>query len=224
MLNVARRRSGADGVAVAEGSSGAPKRTSSSEMRASPMSRSRCLGSFCRQRCNSTRTRSGVAAGSSVQSGSARSTVASVSVTDSPRNAIWPVSISYSTHPNAQMSARRSTGLPFACSGDMYAAVPSRTPACVAIRLIVGEVKMSIDAASPSIAFAKPKSRTFTASSLVTFTFAGFRSRCTIPRSCAYSSASVICFAIRSASSIGIGPDLIRSPSVGPSTNSITNA
>ena len=41
------------------------------------------------------------------------------------------------------MSARRSTGLPFACSGDMYAAVPRITPACVAMRLIVGELAMS---------------------------------------------------------------------------------
>ena len=30
--------------------------------------------------------------------------------------------------PNAQMSARLSTGLPFACSGAMYAAVPRITP------------------------------------------------------------------------------------------------
>ncbi len=35
-----------------------------------------------------------------------------VSVTSSPGNARWPVSISYSTAPNAQMSARRSTGRP----------------------------------------------------------------------------------------------------------------
>ena len=45
-----------------------------------------------------------------------------------------------------------------------------------------------------------------------------------IPRSCAYSSASAICLAIGNASSIGIGPCLIRSASVGPSTSSITRA
>jgi len=76
----------------------------------------------------------------------------------------------------------------------------------------------------PTIAFASPKSRTFTASLLFTFTFAGFRSRWMIPRSCAYSSASQICFAIGNASAIEIGPDWMPSASVGPSTNSMTSA
>jgi len=48
-------------------------------------------------------------------------------------------SISYSTAPNAQMSARRSTDLPRACSGDMHAAVPRITPATVACAVSVGE-------------------------------------------------------------------------------------
>ncbi len=39
-----------------------------------------------------------------------------------------PVSISNNTAPNAQISARLSTGFPRACSGDMYAAVPMITP------------------------------------------------------------------------------------------------
>ncbi len=38
-----------------------------------------------------------------------------------PRNAVRPVSISYSTQPNAQMSVRLSTVCPRACSGLMYA-------------------------------------------------------------------------------------------------------
>jgi hypothetical protein len=42
-----------------------------------------------------------------------------------------PVSNSNSTTPKAQISARSSTGLPRACSGDMYAAVPRIMPACV---------------------------------------------------------------------------------------------
>ena len=50
------------------------------------------------------------------------------------REAGTPVSISYSTHPNAQMSVRWSTGRPRACSGDMYAAVPRIMPACVSRR------------------------------------------------------------------------------------------
>ena len=42
-----------------------------------------------------------------------------VSETVSPSNAPRPVSISYSTQPNAQTSLRLSTGFPRACSGLM---------------------------------------------------------------------------------------------------------
>ena len=35
------------------------------------------------------------------------------------RNAGRPANISYSTHPNANISARRSAECPLACSGDM---------------------------------------------------------------------------------------------------------
>ena len=44
------------------------------------------------------------------------------------RMRVCPVSISYSTQPNAQMSLRLSAGPPFACSGAMYAAVPRIMP------------------------------------------------------------------------------------------------
>ena len=44
-------------------------------------------------------------------------------------NASRPVSISNSTQPNAQMSARLSTDCPRACSGLMYGAVPRINPA-----------------------------------------------------------------------------------------------
>jgi hypothetical protein len=87
--------------------------------RMSPMACTRCLGSFCRQRLRYPRSAGDSIAGSLVQSGSRSMTRASVSETLSPSNARVPVSISYSTQPNAQMSARRSTGLPRACSGLM---------------------------------------------------------------------------------------------------------
>ena len=61
-----------------------------------------------------------------------------------------------------------------------------------------------------SIAFASPKSSTFTVPSGRTLMFAGFRSRWMIPCSCAASSASAICFAIGSASSSGIDPCAMR--------------
>ncbi len=54
--------------------------------------------------------------------------------------------------------------------------------------------------------------------------FAGFRSRWTMPCSCAASSASAICLAIGSASSSGIGPRAIRCERSSPSTSSITSA
>ena len=97
------------------------------------------------------------------------------------------------------MSARVSAVLPFACSGLMYAAVPRimPTPVVIAGVVIVGDCDAFGDAApAGSIAFANPKSSTFTVPSARTFTFAGFRSRWMMPRSCASSSASTICFAI----------------------------
>jgi len=42
-----------------------------------------------------------------------------ISVIESPPKGRRPLSISKSTTPNAQMSARLSTPLPFACSGAM---------------------------------------------------------------------------------------------------------
>ena len=61
-------------------------------------------------------------------------------MTSSPSKARFPESISKSTHPNAKISVRRSTARPFACSGDIYAAVPRMTPAFVAAMLArVGE-------------------------------------------------------------------------------------
>ena len=57
-------------------------------------------------------------------------------------------------------------------------------------------VSVGASAASGSVALARPKSSTFTVPSSRTLMFAGFRSRCTMPRSCAASSASAICFAI----------------------------
>ena len=71
----------------------------------------------------------------------------------------------------------------------------------------VGEfIACARDAPAGSIAFASPKSSTLTVPSGRTLMFAGFRSRWTIPCSCAASSASAICLAIGSASASGIGP------------------
>ena len=73
----------------------------------------------------------GVAAGSALQSGSRSRTAAIVSDTVALANARRPASISYNTHPKDQMSVRRSVACPRACSGLMYAAVPSTSPCFV---------------------------------------------------------------------------------------------
>ena len=67
---------------------------------------------------------------------------------------------------------------------------------------------------SPTTAFARPKSRTFTLPSGVSLTLAGLRSRWTMPLSCASARASAICFAIARLSSIGIRPRFNRSREV----------
>ena len=61
------------------------------------------------------------------------------------------------------MSARRSTALPRACSGAMYAAVPRIVPSSVPA-VSVGDSAGSLEAGSAcgASAFARPKSRTFT--------------------------------------------------------------
>ncbi len=64
---------------------------------------------------------------------------------------------------------------------------------------VVGDVDDPLDAARRSCApkaLARPKSRTLTLPSGVILMFAGFRSRCTIPLSCAASSASASCRAM----------------------------
>ena len=65
--------------------------------------------------------------------------------------------------------------------------------------------------------FASPKSSTLTSPPGVIFTLAGFKSRWTMPFSCAASSAAAICPAMRRASSNGSGPFGDE-----PSTSSIT--
>ena len=64
-----------------------------------------------------------------------------VSETVSPENGRRPQSISKSTHPNAQMSVRLSTGRPRACSGLMYAAVPRINPASVPCMVTRREIR-----------------------------------------------------------------------------------
>ncbi len=140
---------------------------------------------------------------------------ASVPIAESARKGIRPASISYTIVPRLNRSLRASTASPDACSGDIYGAVPTIAPT-----LVSGVVVSDVDAAAP-VAFARPKSTTFTRSAAGIMMFDGFRSRCTIDARCATISASATCAASRSARSAGRGPEAIRSASVPPSTNSM---
>ena len=104
-----------DGVALSGSASGAA--ASSISNVATAISGKRRLRSFSRQRLRSRRIEAGVEAGSVRQSGSARTTAARTSVVVAPPNAHFPVSISKSMPPKAQMSARLSTMAPPAGSG-----------------------------------------------------------------------------------------------------------
>src|SRR5437764_13783508 len=58
-------------------------------------------------------------------------TPAIIDIAFCPRKARLPVTISYSNVPNEKISERGSTRLPWACSGDIYAAVPNTCPGLV---------------------------------------------------------------------------------------------
>ena len=129
-----------------------------------------------------------------------------------PTNGGCPVSSSYASTPNAYTSARWSmAGSAVACSGDMYAGVPSATPNDVR-----PPWSALLDAES---AFATPKSVTI-ALPPESNTLSGLMSRCTIPRSCAYANAATISRRIRIASLTGNSPCRARrARSDSPSTN-----
>ena len=96
------------------------------------------------------------------------------------------------------------------------------SPAAVPVWARVGDCDRSAeDAPGPSQALARPKSRTLTLPSGVSLMLPGFRSRWTMPFSCAPSRASATCFAMAIASSTGIGPRFSRSARSSPSTSSI---
>ena len=97
----------------------------------------------------------------------------------SPRKGSEPVAISYSTAPKENRSVRASSSFPRACSGDMYATVPTAVPGLV--RCSSGTSVVSVEAAEldPGVtdfggaaSFAKPKSRFFPCPRLVTNRFA----------------------------------------------------
>ncbi len=114
-----------------------------------------------------------------------------------------PVSARQNITPTAQMSEAWSTSSAPHCSGDMYGSVPTREPLPENVTYVASASTASISLVSATGAairsrsaptgeskhFATPKSRTFTEPRSVTKMFEGLRSRCTMPCSCARSSA-----------------------------------
>ena len=75
-----------------------------------------------------------------------------------PSNAGAPVSISYSTAPNAKMSVRASASCPSSCSGAMYWNVPRIVPCAVRFGGVVGSIDRPLAATTGAALFARPKS------------------------------------------------------------------
>lgn len=116
----------------------------------------------------STSSNSGATSGRSVRTGAgiAVNTAWVMARAFVPWNGGAPASISYVTTPRDQTSERASTASPAACSGDMYAAVPTVSPAAV-----------SCVAVLPVSTLAIPKSRTLACPLFVRMTLDGLRSR-----------------------------------------------
>jgi hypothetical protein len=110
--------------------------------------------------------------------GARLSSASKITAVLSPRNGSVPVAISYNTVPNEKMSERASSSRARACSGDMYATVPSVLPGLVRCS---GETPKSsvteISADAAVSVFANPKSSIFTTPRLVMKMFAGLMSR-----------------------------------------------
>ena len=108
--------------------------------------------------------------------------IASIAV--SPRNAREPESISYKTAPKAKTSdAVIGRQAPDLLRRHVARLSRARRRACIWRRGREHAERRGPD--SSCVSFARPKSRIFTRPSLVMKTFSGFRSRCTMPFSCA---------------------------------------
>src|SRR5438477_865320 len=96
----------------------------------------------------------------------------------------------------------------------MYSTVPMSVPDWVLSLL-------SAPGTPAAASLARPKSSTFMYPSRETITFAGLRSRCAIPASCALASAAAICVPSSRPSVIATRPARSRERNVSPSTSSI---
>ena len=149
--------------------------TSSSQCRASPMSRSRSRGSFSSIVCQTTQTcrrccRPLVRLGSRLRRPRSYPTTSRLECAISGEHLVKDATERPDVRPLVQRPPR-------ACSGLMYAAVPTIIPVPVrpAARVTVSAGSAALE--SSASAFARPKSSTFAMPSGVILMLAGFRSR-----------------------------------------------
>jgi hypothetical protein len=98
-------------------------------------------------------------------------------------------------HSEREQVGSASSSLARTCSGDMYAIVPTATPALVrdSSKVEAFAYRVRVGFGLDRKTLASPKSRTFACPRLVTKMFAGLMSRCTMPLAvCAASSASAM--------------------------------
>ncbi len=140
----------------------------SSASRISPASANRSSGSRVSARFTMATSPSGTSGECSASDGiGPTASVWSVTMSFTRGKRCRAASISHKQTPADQMSARRSTSPPTACSGEMYPNLPLITPLSVFARRVA--------------AFAIPKSSKRTLPSQDSRMFAGLTSRCTMP-------------------------------------------
>ncbi len=183
-------------------------RASSSALRKASASAGRRSGSFCSAQATIWSSSSGAAGLSSRTEGASSATcLSAIETAASAWKGTCPVSSSKRITPIEYRSDCGETGLPCACSGDRYWAVPMIEPVSVM---------------SDAPARAMPKSVTLARPSSSIITLWGLRSRCTTPRRCAKRAARRICEVMSIARRGSIGASAwISSLSVRPSMNSI---
>ena len=177
------------------------------------MSRRRCFGSRSRQRRSSAEAPAACRPAARPVDGSRVSTAASDVghglAGEQPRARSASRRARRRT-PRCRRACRRLCRAP--APGSCRRRCRGSRPAAVAAggerRRVMRQRRRSLAGARASSALARPKSSTFTAPSARSLMFAGLRSRWTMPRSCAASSASAIWRAIGSASSSGSGAAL----------------
>ncbi len=181
--------------------------------------RSRSFASIFRTRASSSRGTAGLSRVS--EGGSAWSSASMTATVFAPSNGRRPARSSQSSTPSEKTSVRASTSRPRACSGDMYATVPSTAPGAER----VGSTPIGLQVLLPSPGTgrnaARPKSRTFTCPLPSTMTLPGLMSRWTTPRACAAARASATCRTISTVSGTSGARSLRNAESVRPATYSI---